>query len=39
MEEEDLSLCEEIKIMCLEYGYPLDPEHMPQNNYTKAFNA
>lgn len=39
VEKEDTQLANELKIMCLEYGYDLDPSKIPQNEETKQFTA
>ena len=36
---EDSSLGEELMKMCIEYGYPLDPEQLPQSEQSKLFTA
>lgn len=35
----DLYLSLQIKDMCLEYGFPLDPELIPQNRLSRQFTA
>ena len=39
VEREDKHLANELKIMCVEYGYDLDPNEIPQNEETKQFTA
>ena len=39
IEKEDKQLANELKIMCVEYGYDLDPDKIPQNEDTKQFTA
>jgi hypothetical protein len=39
LDEEDLILANQIRIMCLEYRMPLDPEKIPQSNDTIRFHA
>ena len=39
VEKEDKQLANELKIMCIEYGYDLDPDMIPQNEETKQFTA
>ena len=36
---ESLELTNEIKIMCIEYGYPLDPDLLPQSIETRKYSA
>jgi hypothetical protein len=39
IEKEDKELANELKIMCVEYGYDLDHTKIPQNEETKQFTA
>ena len=39
LEKESFELANEVRIMCLEYGYPLDPNQLPQTHETHKFGA
>jgi hypothetical protein len=39
LEVESLELANELKIMCVEYGYPLDPNQAPQSFQSHQFTA
>lgn len=39
LEKESVELANEVRIICLEYGYPLDPNQLPQTRETHQFGA
>ena len=39
LDADSRELADELRVMCAEYGYPLDPEQLPQSRASRQFGA